>query len=177
MFDQTAIAKADALIFWYGLEGESTRAKYKHFLAVQELSTNIIWSFIYDCLWLCSCNTCCSREQRVSFVSIWLHPFLVLIMLENRVRTTVISLFWQQKITLLDMCNVQYTYLMCFCLGKISFDSFALCKSIDISQLWYRSLWTNQSSPQKSRTLDHIHVSQVVKCTCVHWPWNYLPKK
>ena len=118
MFDQTAIAKADALIFWYGLEGESTRAKYKHFLAVQELSTNIIWSFIYDCFWLCSCNTCCSREQRVSFVSIWLHPFSVLIMLENRVRTTVISLFWQQKITLLDMCNVQYTYLMCFCLGK-----------------------------------------------------------
>ena len=118
MFDQTAIAKADALIFWYGLEGESTRAKYKHFLAVQELSTNIIWSFIYDCFWLCSCNTCCSREQRVSFVSIWLHPFSVLIMLENRVQTTVISLFWQQKITLLDMCNVQYTYLMCFCLGR-----------------------------------------------------------
>ena len=59
-----------------------------------------------------------------------------------------------------------------FSSGKIWLDSFAPCRSIDISQLWYRSLWTNQSSPQKSRTLDHIHVSQVVQ-----WPWNYLPKK
>ena len=98
--------------------GRQYSCKVRAFSCSTKLSTNIIWSFIYDCFRLCSCNTCCSREQRVSFVSIWLHPFSVLIMLEFRVRATVISLFWQQKITLLDMCNVQYAYLMCFCLGK-----------------------------------------------------------